>query len=119
MSEVIYVAGPYSAPTDAGKHENTMAAIDAGVAVLGKGHYPFIPHLTHFVDKRLPALDADLGYEDYMEWDEELLLRCDSLLHLASSPGADTERGVAEERGMAVYESIEEIPAATTLETKP
>lgn len=106
--EVIYIAGPYSADTDEGKRENTMAAIDAGVEILDKGHYPFIPHLTHFVDKRTD----ELNYQDYMEWDEELLKRCDSFFYLGSSPGADAELNVAEGRGMTVYRSLSEVPHA-------
>lgn len=104
--EVIYVAGPYSASTDEGKCENTMVAIDTGLVLLERGHYPFIPHLTHFVDQRTDELD----YQDYMEWDEELLKRCDSFYYLGSSPGADAELDVAEDRGMTVYRSLSEVP---------
>lgn len=108
----IYVAGPYTAETDAGKRENTLRAIDAGIALLRKGHFPFVPHLTHFVDRRADERGIDLAWEEYVEWDMAFLECCDAFLHLAGSPGADIERDHAREQGLPVFESAEEVPAA-------
>lgn len=108
----IYVAGPYTAETDDGKLRNTVRAIDAGIDLLAKGHFPFIPHLTHYVDRRADELDVDLAWEDYVEWDVAFLECCDAFLHLASSPGADIEREHAREHGLRVFESTASVPIA-------
>jgi hypothetical protein len=62
----IYIAGPYSSHDHAAVDTNVTAAIDAGIAVLKRGHVPFIPHLSHFVDLRATASGQPIGYEDYM-----------------------------------------------------
>lgn len=108
----IYVAGPYSAETEAGNRENTIRAIDAGIELLGKGHFPFIPHLTHYVDRRASELGVDLAWEDYIEWDVTFLECCDAFLHLDSSPGADLERDHARDIGLPVFESVASVPTA-------
>jgi hypothetical protein len=107
----IYVAGPYSADTEEQRRKNTENAIHAGLALFEKGHYPFIPHTTHYVEEYASETDDfDMTYEDYLDWDEAFLLDCDALLHLASSPGADRERRLAEKLGMEIYNQIEDVP---------
>jgi hypothetical protein len=106
----IYVAGPYSAETRLGRRENTMRAIDAGIECLAKGHDPFIPHLTHFVHERALDRGVEFEYETWLDYDEQWLRACDWFLHLSSSPGADAERDIAEDRGMRVFESPHDIP---------
>jgi hypothetical protein len=110
----IYIAGPYSADTAAQRQANTTAAIDAGLAMLELGHYPFIPHLTHYVDKRAEELDIEMEWEDYIEWDSQFLQDCDAFLYLGSSTGADLERERAEELGLNIYTDIESVPESNT-----
>ena len=46
----IYVAGPYSGASASEVERNVRTAIAAGVEIIRRGHYPYIPHLTHYVD---------------------------------------------------------------------
>ena len=39
---IIYIAGKYGAPTDGERLKNTNKAIDMGIAVYKKGHYPLV-----------------------------------------------------------------------------
>jgi hypothetical protein len=107
---IIYVAGPYTAPTDAGQQANTERAMRAGREILRRGHSPFIPHLTHFFDlwcereggQRLPPTL-------YYEWDLEILRVCDALLYLAPSKGADRELAAAEFLGLTIFRTVDTI----------
>ena len=104
----IYVAGPYGRRkglSDAECEANVRVAIDAGRALIAKGHIPFIPHLYHYVH---------VGWSDSP--DEEVWLRiasswiehCDALLLLpGESAGAQHEVELA--LGKKVYRSIEEV----------
>ncbi len=108
---IVFVAGPYTAADDAGIGENVAAACAAGKALLEKGHWPFIPHLTMTYDcwhentygERAPA---DL----YYDWDLAMLERCHGLLYLAPSPGADREMKRAIGLGLPVWTSVGEVP---------
>ena len=121
----IYLAGPYTPsggdPHDAARvaHQNTLKAIKSGVEVIKKGHDPFIPHLTHYIhletEEPLPA-------EFYYEYDMVWLQYCDALLYLGASRGANRELKWAEERGLKIFRSTDEIPLASPwdfLKAKP
>lgn len=92
---------------------NVHRAMDAGYGIIGKGHYPLIPHITHYFDLFCDSrYGTPLGYETYMQWDFVLLRRCDGLLYMAPSPGADRELALARELGLPIWLSVEEVPAA-------
>jgi hypothetical protein len=109
----IYIAGPYSAPTLEEKIANTNKAIMAGIQVFLKGHYPYIPHLTHYVDLFAHERGIPLKWEDYMDWDFTWLELCDALLFLGDSRGARLELEYAKELGKYVFYRIDEIPTIT------
>jgi len=109
----IYVAGPYTPSTD-DKHEavweaykNVRRAILAAIEIIKKGHYPFIPHLTHFIHIET---DEPLPKEFYYKYDLEWLQFCDALLFLGPSEGANIELDWAKKHGLKIYMSIDEIP---------
>jgi len=102
----IYIAGPYSADTEEEMLANTNKAIDAGVAIYYKGHVPYIPHLFHFVSKR----HGDMCWADYMCIGIQWLKKCDAILYLGSSKGADIELHLARKWGLKAFNSIDEIP---------
>jgi hypothetical protein len=82
---------------------------------LNKGHHAFIPHLTHFFDVFVEETTGmRLPGETYMQWDFAILRRCDALLYLAPSPGADRELALARELSLPVYLSVDDIPAGPT-----
>lgn len=108
---LIYIAGPYTAETEDATSENVCRACAAGKAVLDRGHWPIIPHLSLGYDLWHESEHGEKApYETYMQWGLELLRRCDGLLYLAASPGADRELALAEEMGMPVYRAIAEVP---------
>ena len=109
----IYVAGPYTGSTEGEVWEHVTSAIDAGIAIYTRGHYPYVPHLTHFVEERSRQVGAGLRWEDYLHWDHAWLGHCDALLYLGSSRGADLELSWAEELGLEIFRSIDEIPQSS------
>ena len=107
----VYVAGPYSGPTEADRLLNVQRACEVGYELLLRGHNPFIPHLTHFFEEWAAEHRQGLSYEEYMRWDESWLTVCDALYYIGSSPGADIELEVARSYGLLVFESMEDVPA--------
>lgn len=106
----IYIAGPYSADTEEQIGINVNAAIDAAFVVFSKGHFPYVPHLTHFIDQRAKEIGVNLRWEDYIRWDMVWLEICDALLYLSGSRGAKLELQAAKERGKKIFYSLDEIP---------
>ena len=107
---LVYVAGPYSASTAERLERNVEAAVDAGIAVFQRGHFPYVPHLTHYVDLRAKQTGITLEWEDFISWDLPWLERCDALLYLGSSKGADIELRLAEKLGKRIFVSLEDVP---------
>lgn len=103
---LVFVSGPYSAETEEQKLKNVAAAANAGRDILALGHMPFVPH-TMTCDWEC---DERLGYPQFLELCFVILRRCDALLYLAPSPGADQELALALELGLTVYRNIDEVP---------
>jgi hypothetical protein len=107
----IYLAGPYTAKTDKGRFRNVITVIDVAIEIFRKGHYPYVPHLTHFVDKRTKKLGVRLNWNDYMRWHNEWLGLCDAFLFIKSSKGANLELKKAKKLGKKIFYSIESVPS--------
>ncbi|MFX1415244.1 MAG: DUF4406 domain-containing protein [Promethearchaeota archaeon] len=107
----IYVAGPYTAPTREEMEENVQKAIDVGIELWRKGHFPLIPHLLHWVDLRAEELGVPMGWNDYMLWDAPWLDHCEALLLVAKSKGALIELEHATQKGLIIFHSVSEIPS--------
>ncbi len=111
---VIYIAGPYSAPTLAERETNTRRAMDVFLALLARGHYPICPHLSHYPHERHKALlGAEIPYNVWIELDRQYLVRCDAIYYMAPSPGADDELRLARKCGKIVFENMDEVPDLT------
>lgn len=106
----IYIAGPYTADTEEQIRENVNAAIDEAFIIFSKGHFPYVPHLTHFIDQRAKETGVNIGWEDYIKWDMVWVEICDALLYLRSSRGANLELQAAKEWGKKIFYSLDEIP---------
>jgi len=117
MSLKIYIAAPYSAETVDQREKNTKIAIDAAICLYKKGYSPYIPHLTHWVDKQAKESVIELNWEDYMRWHKPWLEACDALLYFGSSRGTDIELEIAKYLGKIIYYSAEEAPVLKTKET--
>lgn len=112
-TRVIAVAGPYSAPTEEGRRRNLAIMHDAAAEVRRRGHVPLIG-----VDVALPVADrlhpeeSPERYATIMEISLAVVRRCDALLLIGESPGANREAELIRSLGRQVYRSIEEIEEA-------
>jgi len=105
----ICIAAPYSADTEEEQIKNTEVVIDAALTLFQKGHFPYIPHLTHWVDKRAKETEIAMEYEDYMKWHRPWLEACDAFLYLDSSKGADLELQAAKDLDKLIFYSIDDV----------
>lgn len=106
----IYVAGPYTGANLEEIEANVRRAMEAGLKIWKKGHFPYIPHLTHWPDILARELEIEMDWEDYMKWHAPWVDHCDALFLLADSKGALLELKRAEEEGKTVFHSLDEIP---------
>jgi hypothetical protein len=107
---LVFVTGPYSAPTPDGVRRNIEHAVEIGRTVFGKGYYPIVPHLlvSPYYD---PADESgEFGYEPLMQYTLALVPRCDALLLYGHSPGADREWRLAESLGKPVCFDVRDLP---------
>ena len=107
---LIYVAGPYTGSSREEVEGNVNRAIDAGIEIFRKGHFPYVPHLTDLVDRRARETGRELSWSDFIAWDTPWLRVCDALLHIGSSRGADMELEEAVRLGKRIFRSTAEIP---------
>jgi nucleoside 2-deoxyribosyltransferase len=101
---LIYLAGPYTEPDPV---QNTHRMIRIADALLDVGFTPLIPHLTlawHLVSPK--------RYETWLDYDRQLLCRCDAVLRIPGySHGATQETELARSLGIPVIRPWS--PAAT------
>jgi hypothetical protein len=108
----IMVAGPYSASTREGRAENLRQLNQVAHEVYLRGHIPVVG-----VNAALPVAEAGGGTvsnEVIMGISLALADRCDALLLVASSPGADREAERMRARGCPIYRRLNEIPPAAS-----
>jgi len=107
---IIGVAGPYSARTEEERAGNAAAMNRAAAILLKMGHIPLIginaalpiiPHLEDTADK----------YEAIMQISLAVIDKCEGLLLLAESPGANRERDLILSKGLPVFHHIDEVAA--------
>ena len=113
----IYVAGPYTGSTLEEIEDNVRRAMEAGLKIWKKGHFPYIPHLTHWPDILSRELNIEMDWKDYMNWHAPWVDHCDALFLLAESRGALLEFNRAKEEGKEVFHSIDEIPNVDRTQT--
>jgi len=85
----IYIAGPLTSSGYAS--DNIRKAVWAAEKVISDGHWPFLPHLTHFWHMISPHR---VNHETslWMKMDRAWLEKCDALVRLeGASVGADLE----------------------------
>lgn len=116
-SLTILIAGPYRSGTNddpALMRQNLRALETAALPVYRAGHVPLIGEWV-----ALPLLDiAGCRNPGDAIWEEivypvahRLLERCDAVLRLpGASKGADNDVKIAQERGLAVYFRIQDVP---------
>ena len=106
---LIAVAGPYSAATTEARQRNFDAMNRAAAEVLKLGHVPVIGvNLALPVVNFLPT-EHD-RYDAIMTISLAVVDKCDAILIIGESPGVNRERDLIRAKGLAVYNSISEIP---------
>ena len=98
----IFISGPY---TNGDVAQNVKAAMDVSNELMNRGFAPYCPHLTHFLH-----MNHWQPYEKWLQLDCEYLVVCDALLRLdGQSIGADKEVILANEKGIPVFYSLDEL----------
>ena len=106
----IYVAGPYTGKTKADIEWNVRRATETAVILFMKGHFPFVPHLSHYIAKAAEGRHPPLTWDDYMARDLAWLTSADALFFIGHSPGADIELKEAKKEGLKVFYNFDEVP---------
>jgi len=109
---LIAVAGPYSAESQEQRQQNLNLLNKAAASVLKLGHIPLVG-----VNAALPIVeclgaDAD-HYEAMMTISLALIDKCDAILMIGNSPGADRERDLIRSKDLPVYEDVNDIAASS------
>lgn len=105
---LIVVAGPYTADSEERMKANLDAMNSAAAEVYRKGHIPVIGvNASLYVADQLKDIKRN---EVISNISFAIVERCDAILMIGSSPGADKEREIIAAKGLPVYYSIEEIP---------
>ncbi len=119
QSMMILIAGPYRSGTgdDPARMAENLARLESAAwPIFAKGHVPMIGEWA-----ALPVLrGAGGGAPGSARYDQvmhptahRLLAKCDGVLRLpGASSGADNDVRIARARGIPVWTSVDEIPAA-------
>jgi hypothetical protein len=107
---LIAIAGPYTADTEDGCTKNLEAMNIAATEVYRKGHIPVIGvNAALFVADHL----SDLPRREVInKISFAIVEKCDAILIIGQSPGANIERDIISKKGLPVYYSLEEIPSS-------
>jgi len=98
----VYVASPYTIGDVA---VNVKTQMDIANELMDNGFAPFVPLYLHFQHMMHPR-----PYQDWIKIDLEWVKVCDCILRLeGESSGADGEVEFANELGIPVFYSIEEV----------
>lgn len=113
---LILIAGPYRSGTDGDPTAiaRNLERLEEAAAPLHRlGHVPMIGEWVALPTLR--GLSEDEAAESDVMYDTaaRLLQHCDAVLRLpGASSGADNDVRIARERGLPVYYSLDEVPAA-------
>ena len=105
---IIGIAGPYSADTEDKKQKNLDAMNIVAARLLEKGHIPLIG-----INAALPVVAKSVTSDKYkaiMDISLTVIDKCEGLLLLAESPGANRERDLILSKGLPVFYDINKIP---------
>ena len=107
---IVFVAGPYSAPTEEEVKRNIKNAINIGRILFEKGYYPIVPHVLVREYYNPEDKHGIFGYEPMMHYTQSIISKCDILLFIDHSPGVDRELKFAEDLGKPIYFDVNHLP---------
>jgi hypothetical protein len=105
LSLLVYVAGPFSAPTREGVEANIRKAVDLGVEVARLGAWPVMPH-ANTAD---PRFEHVRPYQFWIDGTLALLKGCDALITVdgwEKSSGARGEVAWMQDHSRPVFHSL-------------
>lgn len=105
---LIYVAGPFSAPTREGVDANIAVAVRAGIQVAEMGGMPVIPH----ANTQHPEFERVQSYEFWLAGTLQLLRGCHAVFLIEDwqhSRGATGECSEAQRLGIPTFESFRDL----------
>ncbi len=105
---IIGVAGPYSADTEEQRQLNLDRLNHAAARLLEKGHIPLIG--VHTALPVVKAANITDQYKAIMDISMAVIDKCEALLLIAESRGANMERDHVLSKGLRVYYNIDEVP---------
>jgi len=103
----IYVAGKYSADNVIEVLHNIREGTKVSAKLIKMGHSPFCPFLDHQF-----SFYEDISVPEYYKYSIDFLKVCEAMLVLKgyeTSKGTLKEIEIAEEMGIPIYYSLEEI----------
>lgn len=106
----VFLASPYSAPLPATRMRNVHRSLEAAVALIHRGHEPFMPLVSHYIDQFATTSGRPISRDRWMEFCLSWLATCQAVLCLGPSPGVDQEVARALELGIPVYDRVEDVP---------
>lgn len=99
---VVFISSPY---TIGDPEQNVLRQIACADKLMDLGFCPILPLLSHYQHLKFPR-----DYEDWMKIDFEKILRSDCVLRLpGKSKGSDREVAFAREKGIPVFNFIDEL----------
>ena len=107
---LVAIAGPYSAPTPEQRMANLEAMNLAAVGVARRGHIPVIG--VNAALAVVEALDPADVYAAMMAISLALVDRCDAILLIGESAGANREQDLVAAKNLPVYRKLEDVPDA-------
>lgn len=105
---LVYVSGPFTAPTRAGVEANIARAEALAVEVARLGACPICPH----ANTSHPSFESVQPYQFWIDATLEMMRRCDAVVFTPdwrTSRGAVGEHAEAVRLGMPVFETVEEL----------
>ena len=96
---LVYIAGPFTAPTREGVEANIKAAEAVGIVIAGLGGMPIIPHCN----TSHPKFESAQGYQFWLAGTAKLMARCDAVV---LAHGWETSKGATGERDLAIQLGI-------------
>lgn len=117
MTRIIYVAGPFTAPTAEGIRANIRAAAALGHIVRSLGAGALVPHLIgapYVLEASCVQFADPFGYDWWIQETMEMLRRSDAVVLVSGwqeSSGSRGEVKEAQRLGKPVFQTVAELAA--------
>lgn len=110
---VVYVAGPYTADSEAGIEANIQRATWAAAAIMEAGYYPFVPHFSKAIDDYHHDHTGErIPWERWMDWSCVFLVSSQAMYVVGESVGTCIEMRIARELGIPIVTTIDDLREA-------